>query len=175
MRDEIVFPRSKRTMAMVLALFLLVQGLVGIFQIGWVLSGAWMDAAIVELVLVGLCVGLLYPFVNQRYVRFFPDGISYFRFFRRRFLAWGEINAISKSSLNQVPVLRLAGDSNRLDIILGEYLNGNEVVKFIDQRLNAVNDPRRKSLKAGILQHVLAGDDARAETNENSGSHERVS
>ena len=137
--NEIVFLRSNRTIAIVLVLFLLLQVLFGIIQMGQFFRGSWTDVAFIEFILASPCVLMLFPFVMQRFIRFYPTGISYVRLFSRRFIKWGDITAISNVSLNQHPVLRLVAGSNTVNIMLSEFLNPEEVVKFIDLHLNAIN------------------------------------
>ena len=66
------------------------------------------NAVGIELVIVGFIVMFYLPLCGQRLIRFNEEGISFIRFFSRRFLRWNEIMEVSNVSLNSYPVLQLS-------------------------------------------------------------------
>jgi len=117
-------------------MFIVLQAISAFIQVGLIRRGDWTGALFIEGVTVIISFGLIFQTLLQRSTRFYDDGISFVKFFKRRFIPWAEITKVSNVSLNQYPVIKLASSSESVRVILAEFKNKTEVVRFIDNKLN---------------------------------------
>ena len=127
---------SNGTILVCLAMFVVLQTISAFIQVRFIREGDWTGVLFIEGVIAMISFGLLLQTLSQRSTRFYDDGISFVKFFKRRFIPWAEITKVSNVSLNQYPVIKLASSSESVRVILAEFKNKTEVVRFIDNKLN---------------------------------------
>jgi len=136
MINETKFGWSNGIILICLGMFIVLQAISAFIQVGLIRRGDWTGALFIEGVTVIISFGLIFQTLLQRSTRFYDDGISFVKFFKRRFIPWAEITKVSNVSLNQYPVIKLASSSESVRVILAEFKNKTEVVRFIDNKLN---------------------------------------
>ena len=139
MVNETKFRWSNGTILVCLAMFVVLQTISAFIQVRFIREGDWTGVLFIEGVIAMISFGLLLQTLSQRSTRFYDDGISFVKFFKRRFIPWAEITQVSNVSLNQSPVVKLASKSENVRIILAEFKDKTEIVRFIDSKLNEAN------------------------------------
>lgn len=130
------FQRHLRTLILVLVVFLFSELFLYIATLKVVTDNmslsTWLLAQFI-IVIFTLC--LAFPFILERYVHFYEDGISYISFFQRKFIRWSDVKEISDVSRNHYPVIQLKSEKSRVKIFLSEYKDQGKLLDFLRTKI----------------------------------------